>query len=96
MKVNLIVFGFDTFFNNLNINTLTLAVILSVITIVTDRNRYSAVDGLIAGFALSIFTTALSGTIVKGCSFVIILMFAVKVLKDCKKIKVVHCNDGYS
>lgn len=78
-------FGFDTFFNSLNTITLTLTDIFSVITIVADRNRYLAVDGLIASFALSIFTTTLSGTIVKVCTFVIILMVAARVFKKIAK-----------
>lgn len=64
------------------------AVIISVFTIATDRQCFFvslSVAGLIASFALSIFTTALSGTIVKVCTFVIILMFAAKVFNKIEK-----------
>lgn len=57
-------------------------------SIVTGQQRLFvglAVAGLIASFALSIFTTALNGTIVKVCTFVIILMFAAKVFKKIAK-----------
>ena len=69
---------------NLNAIAFAVAIIISAFAIATGQQRFFvglAVAGLIASFALSIFTTALSGTIVKICTFVIILMFAAKVFK---------------
>lgn len=73
---------------NLNAIAFAVAVIISAFAIATGQQRLFvglAVAGLIASFALSIFTTALSGTIVKICTFVIILMFAAKVFKKIAK-----------
>ena len=73
---------------NLNAIAFAVAVIISAFAIATGQQRLFvglAVAGLIASFALSIFTTALSGTIVKVCAFVIILMFAAKVFKKIAK-----------
>ena len=78
-----------TIIENLNVIAFAVAVIIiSAFAIATGQQRFFvglAVAGLIASFALSIFTTALSGTIVKVCTFVIILMFAAKVLKKIAK-----------
>lgn len=76
------------FFEKLNVIAFAVAVLISVFAIITGQQRFFvglAVAGLIASFALSIFTTALSGTIVKVCTFVIILMFAAKVFKKIAK-----------
>lgn len=73
---------------NLNVIAFAVAVLISAFAIATGQQRFFvglAVAGLIASFALSIFTTALSGTIVKICTFVIILMFAAKVFKKIAK-----------
>lgn len=73
---------------NLNAIAFAVAVVISTFAIATGQQRFFvglAVAGLIASFALSIFTTALSGTIVKVCTFVIILMFAAKVFKKIAK-----------
>ena len=73
---------------NLNVIAFAVAVLISAFAIATGQQRFFvglAVAGLIASFALSIFTTALSGTIVKVCAFVIILMFAAKVFKKIAK-----------
>lgn len=73
---------------NLNAIAFAVAIIISAFAIATGQQRFFvglAVAGLIASFALSIFTTALSGMIVKVCTFVIILMFAAKVFKKIAK-----------
>lgn len=73
---------------NINVIAFAIAIIISAIAIITDRQRFFvalAVAGIIASFALRLFTTALSGTIVKVCIFVIILMFAAKVFKKIAK-----------
>lgn len=78
----------EMIFENLNVIAFAVAVIISAFAIATGQQRFfvgMAVAGLIASFALSIFTTALSGTIVKVCTFVIILMFAAKVFKKIVK-----------
>lgn len=78
----------EMIFENLNVIAFAVAVIISAFAIATGQQRFfvgMAVAGLIASFALSIFTTALSGTIVKVCTFVIILMFAAKVFKKIAK-----------
>ena len=79
---------FDVFCENLNMIAFVVAVIISVFAIATGQQRLFvglAVAGLIVSFALSIFTTALSGAIVKVCTFVIIIMFAAKVFKKIAK-----------
>ena len=71
-------------FENLDIIAFAVAVIISAVAIITGRQRFFlglAVAGIIASFALSLFTVALSGTIVKVCAFVIILMLASKIFK---------------
>ena len=78
----------DTVFKDLNIIAFVLAIILSVIAIVTDRQRFFvglAVAGIIDSFALNLFTAALSTYIIKICTFTLILMFASKVFKKIAK-----------
>ena len=78
----------EALLENLNLIAFAIAVIVSAFAIITGRQRFFvglAVAGIIASFALNLFTTALSGTIIKVCLFIIILMFAVKVFKKIAK-----------
>ena len=78
----------EVLLENLNLIAFSVAVVVSAFAIITGRQRFFvglAVAGIIASFALNLFTTALSGTIVKVCAFVIILMFAAKVFKKIAK-----------
>ncbi len=73
---------------NFNIIAFAVAILISLIAIVTKRQRLFvglSISGLIASLALSIFTTALSVLVVKVCTFVIIIMFASKVFKKIAK-----------
>ena len=73
---------------NFNIIAFAVAILISLIAIVTKRQRLFvglSISGLIASLALSIFTTALSVLVVKVCAFVIIIMFASKVFKKIAK-----------
>lgn len=74
----------DIFKEYLNIFSLVAAVIVSAFAIFTEQQRFYvglAVAGIVAGFALSLFSTFLSGVVVKVCVFIIALMFATKVFK---------------
>lgn len=78
----------ETLINNINLISFSVAVVLSVFAIITNQQRIFvglAVAGIIASFALSIFTTALSSSVVKVCVFILILMLASKVFKKIAK-----------
>lgn len=71
-------------FENLNLIAFAAAVIISVVAIAKGMQRFFlglAVSGIIASFALNIFTTSLSGPLNKVCVFVIIILFAAKIFK---------------
>ena len=73
---------------NLKLIAFAVAVLISIFAIATSQQRFfcwCAFARLIASFVLSIFTTTLSGTIVKACAFVIILMYAAQVFKKIAK-----------
>jgi len=73
---------------NLNVVAFVVAVIVSVFAIATGQQRLFAglaVAGIIASFALRLFTADLSTYIIKICAFILILMFASKVFKKIAK-----------
>lgn len=74
----------EIFKEYLNIISLVAAVIVSAFVIITEQQRFFVgltVAGIVAGLALSFFSTFLCGVVVKVCVFIITLMFATKVFK---------------
>ncbi len=68
----------------MNLIAFAVAIIICVIAIGKGMQRFFlglAVAGIIASFALNLFTSSLSGPLNKVCIFVIIILFASKIFK---------------
>ena len=67
-----------------NLIAFAVAIIISIVALGKGMQRFFlglAVVGIIASFALNIFTSSLSGPLNKVCMFVIIILFAAKIFK---------------